>query len=105
MAKKTSLGLDENVEALLAYLVGWLSGLLLVLLETRSRYVRFHAMQSLLFFGGITVISMVPVIGWILAVPLTVVSFVMWIVLMYKAYRGERFKLPVVGDMAENWTK
>jgi len=102
---KTSLGLDENVAGLLSYLVGFITGILFFVLEKDNSFVRFHAMQSIITFGGIFVISLVlgfiPIIGWILALLLPFVALILWILLMVKAYQGERYKLPVVGDIAE----
>ena len=55
--KKTSTGLSENVAGLLCYVLGWISGLVFVLIEQENKFVRFHAVQSIVTFGGITVIS------------------------------------------------
>ncbi len=102
---KTSLGLDENVAGLLSYLVGFITGILFFVLEKDNSFVRFHAMQSIITFGGIFVIHLVlgfiPIIGWILVLLLFFVALILWILLMVKAYQGERYKLPLVGDMAE----
>jgi uncharacterized membrane protein len=62
-------------------------------------------MQSLITFGGLGVLlfllSFVPVLGWLVMMGLYVVGFILWIVLMIKAYQGEMFKLPVIGEIAE----
>ncbi len=103
--KKTVLGITENLEALLCYSVGWVSGLVFLLLEKDSQYVRFHALQSLATFLGLTiagaVVSVIPVLGVLIAVLLWPLSVVLWIVLMVKAYQGEKFKLPQIGDFVE----
>jgi len=58
-------------------------------------------MQSLITFGALTVLTMVPLIGWVL-LPLTmIVSFVLWLFCLVKAYQGENFKLPLAGNLAE----
>ena len=106
---KSSTGLDENIAALLSYVFGWISGLIFFLMEKDSRLVRFHAMQSTIVFGAIFLIHLifgiVPIIGWLLALllsPLIVLlSFFLWLFLMWKAFSGERIKLPYVGDIAE----
>jgi len=102
---KTALGLDENLEGTLCYVLGFLTGIVFLILEKKSSFVRFHAMQSTVTFIGIFVLSAVlgfiPIIGWILLPVLYLLSLVLWLLLMYKAYVGERFKLPVVGDFAE----
>lgn len=107
----TSTGLEPNVAGLLCYALGWITGLIFILLEKSNGFVRFHAVQSIVTFGAITVLLVVlsvlaglwivgplftalSVVTWILAI-------VLWIVLMVKAYQGERFKLPVAGDFAE----
>jgi uncharacterized membrane protein len=104
-SNKTASGLTENFEAMLCYLFGWVSGLVFFLIEKYNKFVRFHAMQSLITFAGLLVINIVlgaiPVLGWIVAVFLWPVTLILWIFLMYKAYKGEKFKLPIVGDMAE----
>jgi len=113
--KKTSVGLDENIEALLTYLVGWITGIVFLVIEKNSKFVRFHAMQSTITFLGFTVLSLIltplsfiPFIGilltainWIIGI----VALITWIVCMLKAHQGEKFKLPVVGDMAEKYLK
>ena len=104
--EKSSIGLDGNVAAALAYAVGWITGLAFLLAERESRFVRFHAFQSTLAFGGLSVAWMVslsiPVfaslIAFVIILPLSVV---LWLFLMFKAYQGERYKLPVIGDLAE----
>ncbi len=108
---KTSMGLTENVAGLLCYVLAWVSGLVFLLIEGENKFVRFHAIQSIVTFGGITVVSialsiigLIPYLGvvfdianWILGV----LAFVLWIVLMVKAYQGTKYKLPWAGDFAE----
>ena len=109
--EKTSTGLDENVAGLLCYVLGWVSGLVFILIEKENKFVRFHAMQSIVTFGGITVIfivlailGLIPFIGVlfdILGYIVGLITFVLWIVLMVKAYQGTMYKLPWTGDFAE----
>lgn len=102
---KTSSGMTQNLAGLLCYLAGWITGLIFFLIEKENRFVRFHAMQSLITFGGLGVLlfilSFVPILGWLVMMGLYVVGFVLWVVLMIKAYQGEMFKLPLIGDIAE----
>ena len=102
---KTSSGMDQNLAGLLCYAAGWITGLIFFLIEKENRYVRFHAMQSLITFGGLTalffVLTFIPFIGWVLLPFLGLAQLVLWILLMVKAYQGQLFKLPVIGDMAE----
>ncbi|HSL22515.1 MAG TPA: hypothetical protein VK886_13355 [Vicinamibacterales bacterium] len=96
-AETSSTGLDVAVAAMLAYALGWLSGALFLAIEKKSRFVRFHAWQSVLTFLPIVIaLWFLPV--WFLLWPAIVV---LWLLLMFKAFKGERFKLPVVGSVAE----
>lgn len=104
--EKTSIGLDANVAAALSYAMGWVTGLAFLLAERDNRFVRFHAIQSTLTFGALSVAWMValsiPIFGWLLAfVIIPPVSVILWLFLMFKAYQGDLFKLPVFGEMAE----
>jgi len=104
---KTSTGLDENVAGLLCYVLWWVSGIVFILLEPKNKFVRFHAMQSIITFGAINVagiiLGWIPFIGAFLAGILWLLGVILWIVLMVKAYQGTRFKLPAAGDLAEKW--
>ncbi len=101
----SSTGLDTRLAGLLCYLLGFLSGILFLVLEKRDREVRFHAYQSTMTFVSLFVLSVVsqavPLIGWLAGTVIWLGSLVLWLLLMYKAFNGERFKLPTVGDWAE----
>jgi uncharacterized membrane protein len=102
---KTSTGLEENVAGLLSYVLGWVSGLVFILLENENKFVRFHAMQSIIVFGALNILSIVlSFIGWGVAGIIGGLTFVLWIVLMVKAYQGAMYKLPWAGDLAEKWS-
>jgi uncharacterized membrane protein len=106
---RTSLGFDANVAAALAYLLGWISGVVLLLTERQNRFVRFHALQSILVFGTLSLAWFlclsIPLLGWLISfILIPPVSAVLWLLLMFKAYQGDRFKLPVAGDIAEQRT-
>jgi uncharacterized membrane protein len=124
---KSSTGLDENIAALLSYILGWVSGLVFFLIEKDSRLVRFHAMQSLLFN---VVAAVVGIALWIvlfvvflvvsqvsgtLAGLLSLVSVLVWLVFLIaifagfvlclvKAFQGQYFKLPIIGNFAEKFS-
>lgn len=108
MNKTVVGGLQENVAGLLCYVLGWVSGLIFYLLEPKNRFVRFHAVQSMIVFGFLNIIGVV--FGWMHYIGVAIsslvglVGFVLWIVLMVKAYQGEMYKLPVTGDLAEKWS-
>ena len=101
----TDTGIKPQVEALLAYLLGFVTGLVFLLIEKKNKFVRFHAMQSIVVFGAIFVaqwiISLIPYLGILISGLLSLLGVVLWVVLMVKAYQGEMFKLPWVGDIAE----
>lgn len=105
MAEKK--GDNQNLMGALTYLLGFITGIIFLLVEKNNKFVRFHAMQSTIFFGGIFIINVVlsiirlPVIGGMLSLVISLVSFVGWIVLMWKAFQGEMYKLPYIGNIAE----
>ncbi|WP_252698924.1 hypothetical protein [Natronosalvus vescus] len=118
-------GLEEHVAGTLCYLFGFVTGIVFLLLEDRNEFVRFHAAQSTLVFGGlfaigiglniaIVFLELIPGIGWLFAAGFGLmmalsglligpIVFILWLVLMLKAYRGDRFALPVVGEIAERY--
>ena len=121
---KTSMNLDENVASLLCYVLTWLTGIIFYLVEKENKTVRFHALQSILTFIPLTVLGWIlgwigrPSVGWGYGytgysynpgIPALVwVSYgiwaltaILWLILIIKAYQGEKFKLPIVGDIAE----
>lgn len=102
---KTSSGMTQNLAGLLCYVAGWITGLIFFLLEKENKFVRFHAMQSLITFGGLTILfialGMIPFLNLVALPILGLAQLVLWIVLMVKAYQGVLFKLPVIGDIAE----
>ena len=123
--EKATFGLDENVASAACYVLGWLTGIIFFLMEKDNKTVRFHAMQSVLTFLPLTILywiigmifsmmffgaGMYGAYGmWgILSLITTLIAIVMLIlclVLMFKAYQGEKFKVPIVGDIAENQVK
>ncbi len=106
LPEKSSLGIDANLAALLSYVLGFFTGVAFLVLEKENKYVRFHAMQSTLIFAFIMVInvalSVIPIFGALITIFLiSPATVILWLVLMYKAYNGEKFKLPILGDIAE----
>ena len=99
--EKSSTGLNENVAGLLCYLAWWVSGLMFILIEKDSKFVRFHALQSIYVFGVFTIaliiFGWIPVLGWLA----WLLGVALWLVLMIKSYQGEMFKLPWVGNLVE----
>ncbi len=105
MTTKTSTGLDENIAGALCYVLGFVTGIVFLLIEKEDKFVRFHAMQSVATFLSLFVIGLVvgfiPYIGWVIGLLILLIELILWLLLIYKAYSGEMFKLPIVGDFAE----
>lgn len=103
---KTVLGIDENVEGLLCYVLGWLTGIVFLLIEKENLFVRFHAMQSLVVFLALFILSLVlgwiPFIGPVISIIILPVGLILWILMMVKAFQGEQYKLPWAGHFAES---
>lgn len=104
-SSETTTGLAPNVAGLLCYVGWWISGIVFVVLEKKSTFVRFHAWQSIVTFGVLTVvqiaIAVIPFVGWILSPLVWILSVVLWILLMVQAGSGKMWKLPWVGNWAE----
>lgn len=102
MASKTG---DQNIMGALAYFFTFISGIVFLLIEKKNPFVRFHAMQSTITFGGLFIVYLIagflPGINGILLPVIWVVMVVLWVFLMFKAFSGEKYKLPIVGDIAE----
>jgi uncharacterized membrane protein len=108
-------GLAPHVAGALAYLLGPITGVLFLVIEKENRFVRFHAAQSITV-GIVTialaiglsllgsVLAFIPVLGWIAALLLTLVlgfgSFVLWLLLMWRASQGKEWEVPVAGGFA-----
>jgi uncharacterized membrane protein len=112
----TQTGMKENVAGLLCYVLGWVTGLIFFFIDKRS-FVQFHAKQSIVIFGGLSILRII--VGLFIGASLTggtgdgsslavallnllyLVSVVLWIICMIKAYQGDRFRVPVAADLAE----
>jgi uncharacterized membrane protein len=100
-SQATSTGLNANFAAALCYLLGFVTGLLLLFLEKQNSFVRFHAIQSIITWVTFWVVYLL--VGWIPVLNILVVlaGFILWLTLILKAYRGERFRVPLVAAVAE----
>jgi uncharacterized membrane protein len=117
---ESSTGMSANQAGFLCYVLGWITGIVFVVLENKSSFVRFHAWQSIMTFGVLTVAHLVlstilgaiaaatlplsfglaifaAVIGWIIVI----LALILWIILMIQAYQGKMWKVPGAGDWAE----
>lgn len=103
-SSSSSTGLEENIAGMLCYVLFFITGIIFLIWEKKSRFVKFHAMQSLVAFSGLWILSMllgwVPFFGEIAKTVIGIISLILWIVLMIKAYQHEYFKLPIAGDIA-----
>ena len=104
-AAGTSTGLAQNVAALLCYVAGWITGIIFFVLEQKNKFVRFHAAQSIVAFGAITVagvlLGLIPVVGGAFSTIIVIIAIIIWIIMVVKAANGEWYKLPWAGDVAE----
>ena len=102
-SEKTSI--VQNIAAAATYLLFFVTGIVFLVMEKEDEFVRFHAMQSTLTFGGlfilVVVLTQTRVVGWVVDSLLVPLTLIVWIVLVFKAISGERFKLPFVGTLAE----
>jgi uncharacterized membrane protein len=100
-------GIGENVAGLLCYALAWLTGIIFLLVDKRP-FVKFHAAQSIVVFGGLHAIHFVLrfthffLFSVGLHALLALVGFVLWIVLMIKAFQHEMFRVPIAADIADN---
>jgi uncharacterized membrane protein len=101
----SSTGLEPNVAGLLCYLGVWISGIVFLVIEQKNRFVRFHALQSIVTFGALGVagalLGWIPYAGAVFGTIIGIVGFILWIVLMVKAYQGELYRVPLAGRVAE----
>jgi uncharacterized membrane protein len=112
---RTPIELEENIVGVLCYVLGWASGIYFIQKEKENKFIRFHAMQSIVAWGGITIVFLIMfiisrvfkfipflnIIFFILYWLLGLAAVILWMVLMAKAYQGERYKLPWAGNFAE----
>ena len=101
----STTGLEPNIAGLLCYLGGWITGIVFLVIEQKNKFVRFHALQSIVTFGALTVasafLSWIPFVGGFFGAVIGILAFILWILLMVKAYQGELYRVPVAGYVAE----
>ncbi|WP_138495043.1 DUF4870 domain-containing protein [Paenibacillus pinistramenti] len=102
---RSSTGLPEHLAAFLCHLIPFAGGIAFLFIEKRSRFVLFHALQSVLLFGGLivghTAAGFIPVLGLLLAPLLSLLGVVLWIALIAASLQRKWLKLPWIGDFAE----
>jgi uncharacterized membrane protein len=97
--------LDASLAAALSYSLGAVTGILFLIADKDRPFVRFHALQSTVFSVVASVVALmllgVPLLGRVLYVLAIISAIVIWIRLMFRALRGDRYKLPYIGDFVE----
>ena len=115
MNEPTSTGVDPRLSSLLCYTAWWVSGIIFIILEQQNKTVRFHAAQSIVLFGALSIliaglsalsVAMLMVSGGafqaarMLVYLVWIGSVMMWLLLMYRTYNGETWQVPLVGNLA-----
>ncbi len=115
---ETSVGMTPNVAGLLCYVLTWITGIVFVILEKKSTFVKFHAWQSIMVFGVLTIAQIVVsgiltaigvatfspgliLFAGVLGTIIWIVMVILWIVLIIMAGTGKMWKVPGVGNWAE----
>jgi uncharacterized membrane protein len=101
----TSTGLKENVASLLCYLGWWVTGIIFLIIEPNNKTIRFHAIQSIVIFGIFFILSLIFTWIWFIGTILWIISVITWVFMMYKAYQGGTYHLPVAGQIADRFIK
>jgi uncharacterized membrane protein len=111
----TSTGVDPRLSVLLCYTAWWMSGLIFLIIEQQHRDVRFHAAQSLVLFGGLSVLIGVLLVVAIAMLVVSTAAFqamqllmylvwlaavVLWLIVMLRAFKGESWRVPFAADLA-----
>jgi uncharacterized membrane protein len=98
-------GLESNVAAALAYSLFALTGIIFLIVEKKDKFVRFHALQSVLLditLIAIYILLLISIIGIFLIPVWWVMVFVIWIFMIIKAYNKEEYELPLIGKFAKS---
>jgi len=115
---ESSTGLSANVAGLLCYVAGWITGIVFVVLEKKSIFVKFHAWQSIMTFGVLTVAHLVlstilgaiavatfspglAIFAGVMGTIIWILMLVLWIILLIQAGTGKMWKVPWAGNWAE----
>ena len=103
---KSSTGLEQNIAALISYLLGPITGIIMLVLEKGCYFVRFSAMQSTVVFLFIWIVSgvigIIPILGWIASGIIALFSFLLWLYLLFKSFQNEKVELPIFADISDS---
>jgi uncharacterized membrane protein len=112
----TSTGVEPRLAAVLSYTAWWLSGLVFLIIEQQHRGVRFHAAQSIVLFGGLSALIALLSVASVGMLVVSAAAFqaarfvvsavwiaavVIWLLLMFRTFKGETWRVPIVADLAE----
>ncbi len=105
-SKPTSLGTEEHIAIAISYVLGWLSGLIVLLIEKENETVRYHAAQSIIVFGSVTLVNIIlPMVLFVFAIPLmgliNLIAVIFWVVFLVKALTRNPLKLDFLSSYAE----
>jgi uncharacterized membrane protein len=120
MQANSTTGLTSRTASVLSYLGWWVTGLIFWGVERRDPLVRFHAVQSTITFGGLALlIGLLGLTGLVMlsfaprgfaffvgaAAIVWVVSVLLWVVALWQASQGKRWRIPLAAGLAETWSK
>jgi len=100
-------GLKKTTSGALAYVLGPVTGIIFLVIE-KDPFVRFHAMQSTVVFVALFVLQWIfgiTIILFPLSALIGIISFILWLILIYKAWQGEQWEVPVLGKVAKDLLK
>ncbi len=107
---------SRNIVAALSYLLGFITGIVILFVEKDDKFIRFHAMQSTILFGALFVVNLVigvvsaplgllGLLGGLIENVIFIIFVIIWILSMVKAFQGQVFKWPIAGRLSENWVR
>lgn len=109
MNKQTAGGMPENTAAALSYVLGLITGIVFLTMQGKNQFVRFHAVQSIglsvVWIVGWLFLTILPVLGWMLLPFWGLVMLAVWLLCILKAYQGEKYHLPLVGEQIQKTGK
>jgi len=106
-----NLDKNRNLVAAVSYLLFFITGIVILLVEKEDKFIRFHAMQSVFVFGGLFIInfiislllSQVDILATLFNTLVWIGIIIIWFSSMIRAYQGRMFKWPLAGDFAEKY--
>jgi len=104
--QQTASGLPENIAGLLCYILTFITAIIFLVIEKDNKFVRYHAFLSLsisvvlnVFFS---ILSFIPILGWIITLLLSPLSFILWLYLLWSAYQHRKTRIPILSDFVND---